>query len=137
LLHSEISKSIPSQASSNAVAHSESTTVLSTPVSSATSVNPDSLASVVVSDIPEPPIIPVEELVAAAAQKLAAHGGEAPFSELGLGGWSPSGMVQQCLEIMHVSGGLPWWACILTGNSRIIYLFVFFIIIKNNVCIND
>ncbi|KAG9012840.1 Mitochondrial inner membrane protein oxa1 [Tulasnella sp. JGI-2019a] len=36
------------------------------------------------------------------------------LSSLGLGGWSPAGIVQTILEQIHVTTGLPWWASILT-----------------------
>ncbi|KAG8875599.1 Mitochondrial inner membrane protein oxa1 [Tulasnella sp. 331] len=36
------------------------------------------------------------------------------LASLGLGGWSPAGIVQTLLEQIHVTTGLPWWASILT-----------------------
>ena len=38
--------------------------------------------------------------------------GEPTLSSLGLGGWSPIGVIQQCLEMVHVYGGLSWCASI-------------------------
>ncbi|XP_073960247.1 OXA1L mitochondrial inner membrane protein [Choristoneura fumiferana] len=70
----------------------------------------------VVDAIPEPP--PVPELsggLADAVQSLSANG-EPTFASLGLGGWSPVGMVQQCLEFLHVSLDIPWWGAILIGT---------------------
>ncbi|XP_076029582.1 mitochondrial inner membrane protein OXA1L-like [Oratosquilla oratoria] len=58
--------------------------------------------------IPPPPAPPVEE---AAAQVLNALG-EPTFASLGLGGWTPVGLVQNWLEFMHVSLDLPWWGTI-------------------------
>lgn len=39
-----------------------------------------------------------------------------PFEQLGLGGWTPVGWVQNAFEFLHVSGGLPWWECIILGT---------------------
>ena len=38
--------------------------------------------------------------------------GEPSLSSLGLGGWSPIGIVQQCLELVHVYGDISWCASI-------------------------
>ena len=38
--------------------------------------------------------------------------GEPSLSSLGLGGWSPIGLVQQCLELVHVYGDISWCASI-------------------------
>lgn len=38
--------------------------------------------------------------------------GEPTLSSLGLGGWSPIGIIQQCLEMVHVYGDLSWCASI-------------------------
>ena len=37
---------------------------------------------------------------------------EPSLSSLGLGGWSPVGLVQQCLELVHVYGDISWCASI-------------------------
>lgn len=60
-------------------------------------------------DIPEPPAIP--ELVSKVAE-----GVEPAFSTLGLGGWSPVGIVQNCMEYLHIGLDIPWWTCILIGT---------------------
>ncbi|XP_055606282.1 mitochondrial inner membrane protein OXA1L [Uranotaenia lowii] len=61
--------------------------------------------------IPEPPPIPaapeVADLVASA---------EPTFASLGLGGWSPVGIVQNCMEYLHIGLDLPWWGCIAIGT---------------------
>lgn len=44
--------------------------------------------------------------------------GEATFESLGLGGWSPSGLVQNFLEYMHISLDMPWWMTIVIGTHR-------------------
>ncbi|XP_063539953.1 mitochondrial inner membrane protein OXA1L-like [Cydia strobilella] len=66
--------------------------------------------------IPEPPPVPqIPDGLAETVQSLAANG-EPAFASLGLGGWSPVGMVQQCLEYVHVSLDIPWWGAILIGT---------------------
>jgi len=60
-------------------------------------------------DIPEPPAIP--ELVAKVAE-----GVEPAFSTIGLGGWTPVGIVQNCMEFLHIGMDLPWWTCIMIGT---------------------
>ena len=40
--------------------------------------------------------------------------GEPTLSSLGLASWTPSGLIQSTLEILHVSG-LPWWGSIVAG----------------------
>lgn len=61
--------------------------------------------------IPEPPPIPaapeITELVASA---------EPTFASLGLGGWSPVGIVQNCMEYLHIGLDIPWWGCIAIGT---------------------
>lgn len=69
----------------------------------------------VVDAIPEPPPVPELGGLADAVQSLSANG-EPTFASLGLGGWSPVGMVQQCLEYLHVSLDVPWWGAILIGT---------------------
>lgn len=61
--------------------------------------------------IPEPPPIP-------AAPEIAdiAAGAEPAFASLGLGGWTPVGIVQNCMEYLHIGLDLPWWACIAIGT---------------------
>jgi hypothetical protein len=103
---------------------SESTTVNSSSSSpgevvpseatSAASTTTTQDAQLIWESVPEPPAIPnpVDEL----STHILNAAGEAPFTSLGLGGWSPSGIVQQCLEFFHVGIGLPWWGSILLGE---------------------
>ncbi|KAK3872004.1 hypothetical protein Pcinc_022892 [Petrolisthes cinctipes] len=56
--------------------------------------------------IPPPPAPP--EVLGPALNAL----GEATFQSLGLGGWTPVGIMQNCLEYLHISANLPWWATI-------------------------
>lgn len=72
----------------------------------------------VVESIPEPPPVPdpsVFNELTGAVQSLAANG-EPTLGSLGLGGWTPVGMVQQCLEYLHVTLDIPWWGAILIGT---------------------
>ncbi|XP_074110109.1 OXA1L mitochondrial inner membrane protein isoform X3 [Cotesia typhae] len=62
-------------------------------------------------DVPVPPPISVEEIVAATNAL-----GEPTLASVGLGGWWPSGIAQQYLELIHVSLDLPWWATIALGT---------------------
>ncbi|KAM4853395.1 mitochondrial inner membrane protein OXA1L [Thomomys bottae] len=39
---------------------------------------------------------------------------EQSFAELGLGSYTPVGLIQSFLEFMHVEVGLPWWGAIAT-----------------------
>ncbi|XP_072024549.1 mitochondrial inner membrane protein OXA1L-like [Amphiura filiformis] len=54
---------------------------------------------------------------------------EVPFQELGLGGWSPIGILQHSLEFLHMSVGLPWWGAIAVGTV-IVRLCVFPVMVK-------
>lgn len=63
-------------------------------------------------DAPIPPAPEALDLVAAI--------GEPTFESLGLGGWTPVGIVHQLLELLHVSGGVPWWGTIAIGNAKFI-----------------
>ncbi|XP_075229597.1 mitochondrial inner membrane protein OXA1L-like [Lycorma delicatula] len=41
---------------------------------------------------------------------------EPSFESIGLGGWSPPGLVQSAMEFLHISYSLPWWACVVCGT---------------------
>ncbi|XP_006817147.1 mitochondrial inner membrane protein OXA1L-like [Saccoglossus kowalevskii] len=41
---------------------------------------------------------------------------EVPFSELGLGNFTPVGAIQNCLEFLHINLHLPWWSAIVVGT---------------------
>ncbi|CAH0399444.1 unnamed protein product [Chilo suppressalis] len=75
-------------------------------------------ATTVVDNIPEPPPVPDPETFSQlneTVQSLAANG-EPTFASLGLGGWSPVGLVQNCLEYLHISLDVPWWGAIVIGT---------------------
>ena len=65
--------------------------------------------------IPEAPPIPVSD-VPNVNETLNALG-EPTLESLGLGGYSPPGLVQSALEFLHVSLGLPWWGSIVAGKN--------------------
>ncbi|XP_039965758.1 mitochondrial inner membrane protein OXA1L [Bactrocera tryoni] len=65
------------------------------------------------STIPEAPAAPIEDAV---TQVLNAAG-EPTFASIGLGGWSPVGIVQNCMEYLHVGCDLPWWGAIAIGTA--------------------
>lgn len=56
--------------------------------------------------IPLPPAPP--EAVAPVLNAL----GEPTFQSMGLGGWTPIGLIQSALETLHVTCDLPWWGTI-------------------------
>ena len=68
--------------------------------------------------IPEPPPIPVPEVASPSEVVLNALG-EPTFSSIGLAHWTPPGLVQSALEMMHVAGDLPWWGAIVAGEKLI------------------
>ncbi|XP_061392027.1 mitochondrial inner membrane protein OXA1L-like [Musca vetustissima] len=65
-------------------------------------------------DIPAAPAVPenVGELAGPVLNAL----GEPSFASIGLGGWSPVGLVQNCMEFLHVTWDLPWWGAIAIGT---------------------
>lgn len=72
----------------------------------------------IIDKIPEPPPVPDPSTIAELSetvQSLAVNG-EPTLASLGLGGWSPIGIVQNCLEYLHVSLDIPWWGAILIGT---------------------
>lgn len=59
--------------------------------------------------MPDAPIIPptAEEFVVSLNAL-----GEPTLASIGLGGYSPIGLLQNSLEFLHVTTGLPWWGTI-------------------------
>ena len=45
---------------------------------------------------------------------------EVPFTELGLGGWTPVGLLQHLLEGLHIGLDLPWWGAIAVGKHPVV-----------------
>jgi hypothetical protein len=80
----------------------------------AVATSKDSEIVAILGDIPDPPAIPpsVEELV-----ETLPLSGEPSFASLGLGGWSPVGIVQNCMEYLHIGCDLPWWLSVIIGST--------------------
>jgi len=55
-----------------------------------------------------------------------------PLTALGLGGYTPVGLVQNCLDFLHLNVGLPWWGAILCGTF-VFRLLVFPVMVKGQV----
>ncbi|XP_005370551.1 mitochondrial inner membrane protein OXA1L [Microtus ochrogaster] len=66
----------------------------------------------VVPATPSPPAVP--EVASGGAADVAQCAAEQSFAELGLGSYTPVGLIQNLLEFMHVDLGLPWWGAIAT-----------------------
>ncbi|XP_025834334.1 mitochondrial inner membrane protein OXA1L-like [Agrilus planipennis] len=80
--------------------------------------------------IPEPP--PVPDASVEVLNQINALG-EPTFASLGLGGWSPIGIVQSTLEYIHVTCGLPWWGTIAVGTIIVrVLMFPLVIISQRN-----
>ncbi|XP_023013469.1 OXA1L mitochondrial inner membrane protein [Leptinotarsa decemlineata] len=80
--------------------------------------------------IPEPP--PIPEGTSEILEQLNALG-EPTFASLGLGGYSPVGIAQNCFEYLHVTLGVEWWAAIAIGTLVIrLCLFPLVIIAQRN-----
>ncbi|XP_049828225.1 mitochondrial inner membrane protein OXA1L isoform X1 [Schistocerca gregaria] len=84
-------------------------------LSSTTAETGTSLSETILEKIPEPPV-PPPPVLDVASEAAQAVGTEPSFVSLGLGGWSPIGLVQHCLEFLHVDCGLPWWGSIVVGT---------------------
>uniref|UniRef100_A0A9L0SQR4 OXA1L mitochondrial inner membrane protein n=1 Tax=Equus caballus TaxID=9796 RepID=A0A9L0SQR4_HORSE len=73
-----------------------------------------------------PPVIPatpsppaVTEVASGETADVVQAAAEQSFAELGLGSYTPVGLIQNLLEFMHVNLGLPWWGAIAAckGNT--------------------
>ncbi|KAG5310842.1 OXA1L protein, partial [Acromyrmex insinuator] len=61
-------------------------------------------------EIPDPPT-PIQEII---ENIVKVHpNGEPTFESLGLGGWTPTGIVHNLLEFMHINLDMPWWLAIV------------------------
>lgn len=78
-------------------------------------ISTDGVGSSALDTIPEPPPIPAAPEISDIVSNLAANG-EPTFASLGLGGWTPVGIVQNCMEFLHVGCDLPWWGVIAIGT---------------------
>lgn len=73
-----------------------------------------------------------QQWAADAAQTLAE--GET-FASLGLGGYSPIGLIQSSMELMYNTTGWPWWGTIIAATLcvRVCFLPVTFYLQKNSI----
>lgn len=85
---------------------------------------PDTTATTTAAAAVDPtPVIaqPVTEQVAEVAPTvidvLQGAGAEVRLAELGLGSYTPVGLIQNMLEYMHMDLGLPWWGAIVVGEG--------------------
>lgn len=99
-------------------------------------------SSSVLEKIPEPPAIPdveaaapVQGIIEKVVESTSAivEGAEPAFSSIGLGGWTPAGMVQNCMEFLHISCDIPWWGTILIGTICVrVILFPLVVMAQRN-----
>ncbi|KAF6351998.1 OXA1L mitochondrial inner membrane protein [Rhinolophus ferrumequinum] len=66
-----------------------------------------------------PPVIPatpsptaITEVAPGETADIVQAAAEQSFTDLGLGSYTPVGLIQNLLEFMHVNLGLPWWGAI-------------------------
>ncbi|KAF2899865.1 hypothetical protein ILUMI_06313 [Ignelater luminosus] len=91
---------------------------------------PQATSNIIIEPIPEPP--PIPETLTESLNQLNALG-EPSLTSLGLGGWTPVGFVQNCLEYLHVAFGIPWWEAIVIGTVVVrIFMFPLVIIAQRN-----
>ncbi|KOC65165.1 Mitochondrial inner membrane protein OXA1L, partial [Habropoda laboriosa] len=85
-----------------------------------------------ISEIPDPPAPFVEQI--AEAVKFHANG-ESTFQSIGLGGWSPVGLIQHYFEWIHITCDMPWWAAITltTAFLKIVAIPLLVDTMKNNI----
>lgn len=90
-------------------------------------VSPDLLS--IIPDAPQVPVTSVttttttsslldnaSEQIVDAATVIGSTAAEPTFASIGLGGWSPVGIVQNCMEYLHIGCDLPWWVSIIIGT---------------------
>ncbi|XP_076332346.1 mitochondrial inner membrane protein OXA1L-like [Tachypleus tridentatus] len=75
--------------------------------------------------IPEPPQVPL--LNTDVENVLEEKGSE--ILNAGLGGWSPVGIIQHCLDFCHVSLDIPWWLSIVICTT-IVRILMFPVAVK-------
>ncbi|XP_030018229.1 mitochondrial inner membrane protein OXA1L isoform X7 [Sphaeramia orbicularis] len=77
----------------------------------------------------QPIIEQVANAAPSAAEVLQAASTEPSLAELGLGAFTPVGLIQNLLEFVHLELGLPWWGAIVAGTVAA-RLLVFPVIVK-------
>lgn len=65
--------------------------------------------------IPPPSSPPVDSILSTGDLGQAIQ--ELSLQELGLGSYTPVGLIQNVLECLHMDVGLPWWGAIVAGKS--------------------
>ncbi|XP_028649464.2 mitochondrial inner membrane protein OXA1L [Erpetoichthys calabaricus] len=76
-----------------------------------------SSSQVPVEGLPKSDVPVLEQLVETAPTLLdTVAGTETSLVELGLGAYTPVGLIQNLLEFLHVGVGLPWWGAIVFGT---------------------
>lgn len=84
----------------------------------------------IVDPIPEAPE-PLLRLSESVAEVVSS--GEPSFSSLGLGGHSPVGIIQHCMEFLHITCDLPWWGAIVIGTAVVrVLMFPLVLIAQRN-----
>ncbi|XP_053716186.1 mitochondrial inner membrane protein OXA1L [Synchiropus splendidus] len=101
--------------------------ILAQPLTEKMTVETVSTAASTPVDVTPPVMEPVLDAATTAAEVLQAV--EPRLTELGLGAYTPVGLIQNILEFFHMDLGLPWWAAIVTGTV-LARLAVFPVIVK-------
>lgn len=105
------------------------------PVADSSAFSPvlDSFPTVVSADpvpvLTQPVLEQVADAAPTAVEVLQAVAAEPRLTDLGLGGHTPVGVIQNLLECMHMDLGLPWWGAIVVG-TLVARLAVFPVIVK-------
>lgn len=79
----------------------------------------EAVSSTQLVDLPDIPAAPTPPSLVDGAVELVNMvnaSGEPTFASIGLGGWSPVGIVQNCMEFLHCTWELPWWGAIAIGT---------------------
>ncbi|XP_044766993.1 mitochondrial inner membrane protein OXA1L [Coccinella septempunctata] len=106
--------------------------VEATVISSQANTENISSQNISIDPIPEPPAIPDYLPVDEVVQQLNALG-QPTFASMGLGGWTPVGLIQECFEFFNVTIGVPWWGAIALGTVIIrLAMFPLVIISQRN-----
>ncbi|XP_013365907.1 PREDICTED: mitochondrial inner membrane protein OXA1L isoform X1 [Chinchilla lanigera] len=75
-------------------------------------------ASPVLPATPSPTVVP--EVVPGETTDVVQAAAELSFTELGLGSYTPVGLIQNFLEFLHIDLGLPWWGAIAACKGEYI-----------------
>lgn len=79
------------------------------------------LASAVPTPVLTQPVIEqVVDAAPTAAEVLQAAAAEPCLADLGLGSYTPVGLIQNMLEFIHLDLGLPWWGAIVVGKKSLL-----------------